>query len=561
MMPKASAQPRTGRHRQGIALFLAMTCATALPQSAPSPSTRASTSGLYRIAGTVVNAVTGEPVRRAAVAVLAEEDSHTVESVESDNDGHFSLERLPATKYQLTASHRGFRTAFYDEHDEFNSAIVTGPDQDTGHLTFRLTPGSVLRGVVTADGGDPVQGARVLLFLKPRGHNPDDRIVQVNTDATDDTGAYEFNNLAPGDYLVAVQAVPWYALHHAGSDARPKPASDPSAALDVAYPVTYFDSTDDEAAATPIVLTGGSREQADIVLHVVPALHLSMPLSRNPQDQRISPPSAIRQSIFGTQLPSDYFVSWAAARQGVIEFTGMAPGRYELALDNPPRTMELDATTSQQLDPTLGTPTLTVAGTLQTSSGSPPPDQAILTLESVDGIQHRNPVQTTAVKGAFTFPSSVPPGAWQLEVVGAGASLPVASISVAGRAHAGNLLTVRDRPLSVVVTVSLGASRVQGFARKDGKGLAGAMIILAPRNAAAFRSLVRRDQSDSDGSFSLRDVVPGQYTLVAIEDAWELDWARPEVLARYLPSGIPVTVTDGSGKVVRISEPVPVQSR
>jgi hypothetical protein len=145
--------------------------------------------------------------------------------------------------------------------------------------------------------------------------------------------------------------------------------------------------------------------------------------------------------------------------------------------------------------------------------------------------------------------------------VGAGASLPVASISVAGRAHAGNLLTVRDRPLSVVVTVSLGASRVQGFARKDGKGLAGAMIILAPRNAAAFRSLVRRDQSDSDGSFSLRDVVPGQYTLVAIEDAWELDWARPEVLARYLPRGIPVTVTDGSGKVVRISEPVPVQSR
>ena len=32
--------------------------------------------------------------------------------------------------------------------------------------------------------------------------------------------------------------------------------------------------------------------------------------------------------------------------------------------------------------------------------------------------------------------------------------------------------------------------------------------------------LIRRDQSDSDGSFALRDVVPGQYTVVAIQDGW-----------------------------------------
>jgi hypothetical protein len=73
--------------------------------------------------------------------------------------------------------------------------------------------------------------------------------------------------------------------------------------------------------------------------------------------------------------------------------------------------------------------------------------------------------------------------------------------------------------------------------------------------------LSRRDQSDSDGSFSLRDVVPGQYTVVAIEDGWELDWAEPQVIARYLPSGIPVTVSDKSGKLVMLSAPVPVQSR
>jgi hypothetical protein len=103
--------------------------------------------------------------------------------------------------------------------------------------------------------------------------------------------------------------------------------------------------------------------------------------------------------------------------------------------------------------------------------------------------------------------------------------------------------------------------RVEGFARKDGKGLAGAMVVLVPKDAAALAELGRRDQSDSDGSFSLRNVVPGPYTVVAIEDGWALDWFRPEVIGRYLPKGIAVTVTDKPDKVVRLSGPVPVQPR
>jgi hypothetical protein len=137
----------------------------------------------------------------------------------------------------------------------------------------------------------------------------------------------------------------------------------------------------------------------------------------------------------------------------------------------------------------------------------------------------------------------------------------VISITVGGRPHAGGLVTVQDRAQTLVVKVSAGGMRVEGFARKGGKGQAGAMVLLVPRDAAAFPDLVRRDQSDSDGSFALRDAVPGQYTVVAIEDGWSLDWTRPEVIGRYLPGGIAVTVTDTSDKVVRLSGPVPVQKR
>ena len=121
---------------------------------------------------------------------------------------------------------------------------------------------------------------------------------------------------------------------------------------------------------------------------------------------------------------------------------------------------------------------------------------------------------------------------------------------------------MRDPPIQLVATVSQSETRVEGFARNEkGKGQPGVMIVLVPKEPSAFPALVRRDQSDSDGSFSLRDVAPGQYTVVAIEESWELDWARQEVIGRYLSHGVAVTVTVSSGKLLKLSEAVPVQSR
>jgi hypothetical protein len=515
-------------------------------------------SGFYRISGTVVNAVTGEPVRRATVSAQPVENSQTVESVESGNDGHFALERLPAAKYLLTASKRGFRTGFYDEHEGFNTAIVTGADQDTGGLVFRLMPEAVLYGVVTGDGGDPVEGASVMLFRKPHGHEPGGRIGQTGSAITDDTGFYEFDNLAEGEYLLAVKAEPWYALHP--SAGRTRPDGDPSTSLDVAYPVTYYDSTTDEASATGIALARGSREDANINLHAVPAIHLLFP-PQDPQDNTKPHPVQLSQPVFGELLPSQIALTTDATQPGAYELSGVAPGHYELEQGNPPRMIDLDATANQTIDPNLGTPFVALTGTLQTPSGAPLAGEAILTLKPADGAVLPRPMQTAISRGgSFSF-ESVPSGAWELLVTGSGKLLPVTSTTVDGKKRAGNQVTVGDGPLSIAVTVAAAETSVEGFARKDGRGKGGAMVVLVPGSQSASTGLFRRDQSDSDGSFSLRDVAPGRYTVVAIEGGWALDWSQPEVIGRYLKRGIAVTVTGDSGKVIHLSEPVPVQSR
>jgi hypothetical protein len=239
--------------------------------------------------------------------------------------------------------------------------------------------------------------------------------------------------------------------------------------------------------------------------------------------------------------------------------TGVAPGHYELMQGDPPRIVDLDLTSSQQIEANAGTATVAVSGTLVIPSGSALAGNALVALNSADPGQPTAMLPTSSTGGSFSF-VSVPPGAWELSVESPTGPLPVASIATGGRNQAGNQITVKDRPLSIVVTVSQGETRVEGFARKADKGAAGVMIVLVPANKSAIPSLMRRDQSDSDGSFSLRNVVPGQYTVVAIEDGWELDWARPEVIGRYLPGGVAVTVTDTSGKLVKLDRPVPVQA-
>jgi hypothetical protein len=505
------------------------------------------------------------------VALLTVEDGSTFAATESGADGHFAIEHLPAAKFELTASRRGYCTEFYDQHENYNSAVVTGADQDTGNLVFELAPEAVLSGVVTGDGGDPVQDATVLLFERPRGHGPGAKIEQAGTTTADDTGAYEFPNLTAGEYLLAVRAQPWFAMSHFDTDLNREPETAQQAALDVAYPLTFFDSTTDEGSATPIVLTSGSRQQANLSLHAVPALHIQVPAPQRPDGSIVEP--ELRQTVFGVDVAGGD-VSISRNRDGVTEFSGVAPGAYELTQGDPPRIMEMNANASQQVDQEAGVPAAAVNGTLQPAQGTELGGAYLLTLEPVGDGGSPLPQPAFATPRSFSF-RAVPDGVWRLHV---SKGLDVVSIAMDGHTQPGSRLTVQDHALSVVVNVSAGRTvRIEGVAHKTEtsakgasavgpsgpKGFAGAMVLLVPRDLSAIADLARRDQSDSDGSFALLNVEPGEYTVVAIEDGWDLDWGNPEVIARYLPGGEAVTVKDGPdnepGRRITLAQPVEVQ--
>jgi hypothetical protein len=117
------------------------------------------------------------------------------------------------------------------------------------------------------------------------------------------------------------------------------------------------------------------------------------------------------------------------------------------------------------------------------------------------------------------------------------------SIAAAGAKVAGKSIEITGNDhVRLTLIASQGTGRVEGVVLRDSKPVAGAMVVLVPRDPVNNWSMFRRDQSDSDGTFELAAVMPGSYTLVAIENGWELEWANPSVLEPYLSQGQPVEV-------------------
>jgi len=115
--------------------------------------------------------------------------------------------------------------------------------------------------------------------------------------------------------------------------------------------------------------------------------------------------------------------------------------------------------------------------------------------------------------------------------------------------------------LSLSALLVPGTAKVEGFVKRAGKAAAGVMVVLVPDKPESNLELFRRDQSDFDGSFTLRDVVPGSYTVIAIENAWTLDWSTPVVLARYTSRGEKLTISPQTAGTVSLPAPVEVQPR
>jgi len=526
------------------------------------------TPGSYRISGTVLNANTGQPLDRADISIAFSKDFTTVQSMQTGPDGHFQFDNLAAAKYALTGSRRGFVTASYDAHDEYSTAIVTGDELVSEKLTLRLVPDAVISGIVTEDSGDPVENARVSLYRKTHDSGIE-KIQIISSTNVDDTGAYEFAGLSPGDYFLSAGGRPWYAdsnsnMGFAAGSPGPQAAPNVSAQhspLDLVYATTFYADVVNTDDATPIPLKGGDRIQINFTLHPVPALHLAVRTPIDPSRRNMISTPVLAQQIFGS---TEYVeTNTRSIAPGQTEIS-VPPGEYQIHLTGgsgspSERLTTVDVTSDRAVDAETGVLTTEVSGKLALLSGEAFPQNTIVSLTSAEGQNMNGSV--VGKDGSFTL-ANVPPGKYRLNAFMNGKRLFTAKLAATGAELEGQWIKTGSSAVMIAATVYADPNlEITGFARKEGKPAPGAMIVLVPKDPASDHDLFRRDQSDSDGSFELHDVVPGKYTVVAIEDGWQLNWADPEVIAHYLLHGQYVTVTERNTKAIQMREAVEVQPK
>ena len=530
-------------------------------QKAAQPAGTAPAIAGFRIAGLVVSLTSGSPLPSTRVSVTDTKNPRNTQWMITGEDGRFEFNGLSAGKYSLRGGHRGFIPTTYDQHGQFSTAIVTGAGVDTENLVLRLVPTATISGRVVDEFGEGVRDANVRLYREIHSQGVS-QIVSAGGAQTDDQGFYELPDLVPGNYFVSASGKPWYAVHPPQQrEGGQFVAVDRS--LDVSYPTTYYSGTTEAEVATPLPIKGGDHVDIELNLAPVPSLHLIFHVPENGQNG-FSPPMLEKRVFDSSEMVRVERTQQISA--GVFELTGVPAGRYTIRF-RPSTPGEAEHTTEmevkedgQELDSSPGEPLSKLKLSVKIAGEDKLPQPLFVALRDTR-------VRTVA------FQQVDANGEAHFEGLAAGKYVVVAgsqtmaysvvhtSLENGPERSSNNLSLTPGASLAASVLLVGGTASVEGFVKRSGKPAPGIMVVLVPDNPESNVELFRRDQSDLDGSFVLQGVIPGSYTVIAIEDGWTLEWSRPVVLARYAPHGEKVTIRAGTQEPVHLPEPVEVQAR
>ena len=512
--------------------------------------------GGYRIGGMVLDAVTNSPVARAQVSISFGNDTTTTTA---GDDGRFVFAGLQPGKYVLNATAPGYVHEGYHQHGPYFVGIAVGDGQDSEHLIFRLRRQAVIYGRVTDERGEAVRGAQVLLIASDLTRGGRAKFVRSQMQ-TNDLGEYRFARLNSGKYYLAVQAHPWYAQlqvssqtkqnsglvgRGAGSFLMSRTSGDSGPILDVVYPITFYPGVTDERSSEGLALDAGQQEQANVSLHAVPANHLRLTGLSQGEGGALS--VGATQKVFGT-LSLGLDTIFGPVSPGEYEVTGLPPGQLTLAITTikenqwTSRTIEADTGLGGTLDASTLQTTAKVSGQLLVAAGAADARTGEMILVDTTATTLPGAKALLQNDGTFQFPG-IQPGIYKIQVNLHAGGYYLQEVSAKNAEVSGRQITITGASdVNLTVTMGQGLGQVTGVVQSEGEPRAGVMVLLVPGSGQDMEEDSRIDESDSDGTFNLGGILPGDYVLLAIKDGWDLEWAEPGALKPYLSAGQKLTL-------------------
>lgn len=477
----------------------------------------------YSLSGTVINAITGEPVRRAAVQVSGQNGSVTL----TDAGGHFVVEGLAEGNVFLKAMKPGFSE---DEGSRPSSARV---GKDAPAVVLKLTPWCVISGRVTTKDEQPLEGFQIRILAK---QNVAGRLIwtdQPNQALTNEDGEFRVVGLQAGTYYVAVDQSTVTTLSQKGV---------PNAREQI-FAKVFFPGVPDLGSATPIEIAPGQDAEADFTLSPELMYQVTGTLS--------APSNEVTGLTFSRKAGDDSDFSQSAALQGGKFQVKVPAGAYSVGgtmgggveLTTPGAAVVIRSDEADLHVPLHAATTIPVEIEKEQGAGGSErkaPIQGIipgLILQLVPLSQSRR--GTNFWRGQAGGIPNVAPGTYRLEINTNGEWW-------VKSAQSGNVdllsddltLSEGEQPEPIEVTLRDGAGTVSGTVTPAGNPDRVLVLLVQPYGTRNIVHAARPMQ----GYFAIPGIPPGNYEIVALDGGDQLEYADPEILNPYLSDAEHVTV-------------------
>jgi hypothetical protein len=511
--------------------------------------------GTLTLAGTVVlsEGTPPPPIRRARVTITFD-GGYPPQSTDTDTDGKFRFDNLPAGTWQVLAEKPGFVPVDAGPgRAVVRPTVITLGPGPTADLSLVMQRAAAMEGQVLNDKGEPAVGivvAAVRLMYGPYGRRP----AVVRQATTDDLGHYRVHTLPPGEYYLDAAPDPLQAA------IGPAPAGDQRQGL----ARSYYPGTPRLEEARVVALAP-SQEISNLDFRLTTVRMASV--KGNVVDAAGRAPSAVSVRVQRVGAPPGE-VRGLSLPAGGFQFSAVPPGDYWLLASAQPAgggdpeysAMRVSVSGQDLSGLTLSTTKgATVNGRVEADGGAALPaglqvvaHETEFELPSPQAAPPGTVASATpgavGADGTFAFPSLFGsrvfrvdrlPAGWALEsVVLNDTDVTDAAVEPGGSA--------RPRTLRVVVTnrtATVGGT----LEAAQGGPSAGRVVVFGadPKRWGLRSRTIRSVQVHADGRYEIAGLLPGNYFIVAVDDLDDGAWNDPDVLARLQPAAAALSVTDG----------------
>jgi hypothetical protein len=474
------------------------------------------------LTGTVVNSLTGEPVRGAVVAITTGQIGGQIAlSTLSDNSGHFQFDGVTEGRAFISAIKLGFGNQFRGQFERTSVKIT----RNVSPVLLQIDPTGAIFGRLTSSDEQPLEGFLLRVISKQRVAGRRQWVPFPSQTTTDDNGNFRIAGLPADTYYLQVAQNQETTLSRRGV---PNPREQ-------SYAEVFYPGVADFNSATPIELAGGREVEANFSIATEPLYEVSgivstlenlnspIEFSRKAGDGYDFIQNAmVQDGKFQIKLPAGSFSVIGSTATGIQ----LAASGVVVSSDNPNLNVALRPASGIRVELQKESSSGNTQGNTPEQPGFVGMNLQLVRTAGTPGASYwwapgpADGFQGVA-PGVYTVQANGPPGTWYVK------SLRSGGIDLLSE----DLTVVEgEQPQPIEVTLRDDAPSVRGTVAAADDMVPVTVLLVQPRGT---NNLIKMGGA-FQGKCEIDGIAPGDYLLLAFDGVDRLDYENPEVLNPYL---------------------------